>query len=67
MLYLLELRWPIPISTGGFMASFVKFGHSLRHHAETRWRSARGILTAIIFNALTENAPAELKLLGMEA
>lgn len=61
-----ELALAYPDPTGGFMASFVKFG-TVFAITQIPLAISEGILTAIIFDALTENAPAELKLLGMEA
>lgn len=60
----LSLAYPDP--TGGFMASFVKFG-TVFAVTQIPLAISEGLLTAIIYNALTESAPAELKVLGVEA
>lgn len=60
----LALAYPDPV--GGVLASFLKFG-TVFAITQVPLAISEGILTAIIFNALRSNAPAELQTLGVEA
>ena len=60
----LALAYPDP--TGGFMASFLKFG-TVFAVTQIPLAISEGLLTVIIFNALRSNAPAEMHQLGVEA
>ena len=59
----LALAYPDPM--GGFMASFLKFG-GIFAITQIPLAISEGILTVVIFNALRNNAPAELKTLGVQ-
>jgi len=60
----LALAYPDPV--GGILASFLKFG-AIFALTQIPLAISEGLLTVIIFNALRNNAPAELKTLGVEA
>jgi cobalt/nickel transport system permease protein len=59
----LALAYPDP--TGGFVASFLKFG-AVFAVTQVPLAISEGLLTVVIFNALRSNAPAEMQLLGVE-
>lgn len=59
----LALAYPDP--AGGFIASFIKFG-TIFAITQIPLAISEGILTVIIFNALCNNAAAELQTLGVE-
>lgn len=59
----LALAYPDP--TGGFMASFLKFG-SVFAVTQIPLAISEGLLTVVVFNALRSNAPAEMQVLGVE-
>jgi len=60
----LALAYPDPM--GGFWASFAKFG-TVFAVTQIPLAISEGLLTVVIFGALRGNAPAEMRLLGMEA
>jgi cobalt/nickel transport system permease protein len=60
----LALAYPDP--TGGFMASFLKFG-AVFAVTQIPLAISEGLLTVVIFGALRSNAPAEMQTLGVEA
>jgi cobalt/nickel transport system permease protein len=59
-----QLALAYPDTTGGFMASFVKFG-TIFAVTQIPLSISEGILTVLIFNALQKNAEAELQTLGV--
>lgn len=60
----LALAYPDPV--GGILASFLKFA-GIFAITQIPLAISEGLLTVIIFNALRNNAEAELKTLGVEA
>ena len=59
----LALAYPDPV--GGFMASFLKFA-AIYAVTQVPLAISEGILTVLIYKALHNNAPAEMKSLGLE-
>lgn len=60
----LAVAYPDPV--GGVLASFLKFG-AIFAITQIPLAISEGILTAILFEALRNNAPAEIQALGVEA
>lgn len=61
----LQLALAYPDPAGGFVASFLKFG-AIFAITQIPLAISEGILTVLIFNALRNNAAAELQTLGVE-
>ncbi len=59
-----QLALAYPDATGGFVASFVKFG-TIFAVTQIPLAISEGILTVLIFNALQRNAETELQTLGV--
>ena len=60
-----QLALAYPDATGGFLASFLKFG-GIFAVTQIPLAISEGILTVLIFNALKKSAPVEMKTLGIE-
>lgn len=59
-----QLALAFPDATGGFIASFAKFG-AIFAVTQIPLAISEGVLTVLIFNALQINATAELRTLGL--
>lgn len=60
-----QLALAYPDAAGGFAASFAKFG-AIFAVTQIPLAISEGILTVLIFNALRENTPEDLRSLGIE-